>query len=106
MDFLHQNLQWTPANLAKVPIVIRKELLITAGAVDMNASPPQVAISLTEAAVANECRFRSHARRLEPRARNEKGGNRPDERPLDIAIAIDSTIPPTTGSKSNGRGRQ
>jgi hypothetical protein len=62
MDFLHQNLQRAPANLAQVPIVVRKELLITAGAVDMNASPTQVAVGLAEAAIANECGSRAHGR--------------------------------------------
>jgi hypothetical protein len=66
MDLVHQGLKRAPADFAKVSVIVRHQLLPAAGTVDVNVRPPQVAIRLTEAAVANECRFRSHARRLVP----------------------------------------
>jgi hypothetical protein len=83
MDFLHQNLQRAPANLAQVSIVVRKELLVATSAVDMNASPSQVAVGLAEAAIAIEGRFRSHrnisAMKCHPR--NKKAESPYHERP-------------------------
>jgi hypothetical protein len=67
MDLLHQRLQRAPANLAEVPIIVRHEVLVTAGAVDMDASPAQIVVRFTEAAIANKRRFRAHRRLRLPR---------------------------------------
>jgi hypothetical protein len=61
VDLLHQGLKRTPANLAKVSIVIRHQLFAAGGAIDVDVSPSQVVIGFPEAAVADIGRFRSHA---------------------------------------------
>jgi hypothetical protein len=61
MDFLHQGLERTPANLAKVSIVVRHQLFAAGGAVYMDVSPSQIGVRFPEAAIAHKGRFRSHA---------------------------------------------
>jgi hypothetical protein len=60
MDLIHQSLKRAPANLAQVSIFVRHQLLVAAGAVDMDASPPQIVVRFAQATIANESRFRSH----------------------------------------------
>jgi hypothetical protein len=60
LDPFHQSLQWTPADLTEVSLVIRHEAPAVADAVDVNVRPAQVAVGLAVAAIANESCFRSH----------------------------------------------
>jgi hypothetical protein len=62
MDLIHQSLKRAPANLAQVSIFVRHNLLVAAGAVDMDASPSHVVVRFAQATVANESRFCSHTR--------------------------------------------
>jgi hypothetical protein len=61
MDLLHQRLERTPANFAKVSIVVGHQLLAAGGAVDVDVSPSQVVVRFPEAAIAHKSSFRSHA---------------------------------------------
>jgi hypothetical protein len=56
MNLLHQ------ANLAQVAVVVRHELLAVADAVDADAYPTKIVVGFTQAAIADESRFRSHDR--------------------------------------------
>ena len=60
MDLLHQRLQRTPANFAKVSVFIWHKLLAVAGAIDADVCPSQILVRFAKAAIANECRFRTH----------------------------------------------
>jgi hypothetical protein len=44
VDFLHQCLQRAPANLAQVSIIVRQELLVATGAVDVDMSPANIVV--------------------------------------------------------------
>ena len=57
MGLIHQSLKRAPANLAQVSIFVRDKLLVAAGAVDMDASPPQIVVRFDQATIANESRF-------------------------------------------------
>jgi hypothetical protein len=74
MDLLHQRLQRAPANLAKVAVIVRHELLVTAGAIDMDASPAQIVIRFAKAAIANKRGLRAHRRLPLPRDMMQKAG--------------------------------
>jgi hypothetical protein len=41
----------------KASVVVRQEMLVTAGAIDMDARPSQIVVRFAEAAIANECTF-------------------------------------------------
>jgi hypothetical protein len=60
VDLLHQGLQRAPANFTEVAVVVRHELLVAAGAIDMDASPAQIIVCFAKAAIANKRRFRTH----------------------------------------------
>ena len=62
VDFLHQSLQGAPADLAEIPCIVWRELPAAVGAIDLDVSPTQVAVSFPEAAIADKCGFRCHAR--------------------------------------------
>jgi hypothetical protein len=57
MGLIHQSLKRAPANLAQISIFIRHKLLVTAGAIDMDASPSQIVVRFAQATIANESRF-------------------------------------------------
>jgi hypothetical protein len=61
MDLLHQGLERTPADFAKVSIVVGHQLLAAGGAVYMDVGPSKIVVRFAETAIANKGRFRSHA---------------------------------------------
>ena len=62
MDLFHQRLERAPADFAKVSFVVRQELLVTAGAVDVHMSPPKIVVGLAKTTITNEGGFLPHAR--------------------------------------------
>ena len=62
VGFLHQSLQRAPANLAQVSIIVRQELLVATGAVDVDMSPAYIVVGFAQTTIANEGRFLAHAR--------------------------------------------
>jgi hypothetical protein len=60
MNLLHQCLQRAPTDFAKISVVVLHELLAVAGAVDADVRPRQIVVRFSQAAIANERRFRSH----------------------------------------------
>jgi hypothetical protein len=61
MDLLHQRLQRAPADLAKIAVVVRRELSAVAGAVDTDSRPSKIIVGFAQATIADKCRFGSHA---------------------------------------------
>jgi|ERR1700681_853968 hypothetical protein len=63
--------------ISHISIVVRQQLLVAAGTVDVYLSPAQVTVSLAEAAIANKSRFLFHAEikavNMRPRKKNPPG---------------------------------
>jgi hypothetical protein len=62
VNFLHQRLQRAKANFAKIPAVVRHELLAVDGAVDAHARPSKIVVGFAKAAITDKSRFGSHDR--------------------------------------------
>lgn len=60
MNLFHQRLQRAPADLAKIPVVVRHELPAVAGTVDTDPRPSQIIVGFAQTTIADECRFGSH----------------------------------------------
>ena len=60
LNFLQGSLQWAPANLAKVPLNIRHQLLAARRAVNGDVRPSQIAVRFAKAGVADIGCFGSH----------------------------------------------
>ena len=61
MDLFHQRLERAPADFAQVSIIVRQQLLVATGAVDVDISPPQIVVGLAKTTITNEGGFLSHA---------------------------------------------
>jgi hypothetical protein len=54
MHLFHQALERAPANLAKIPLIVRHQLPTLGRAVDANVSPSKVVVGGAETAIANK----------------------------------------------------
>jgi hypothetical protein len=62
VNFHHQRLQRAKANFAKIPAVVRHELLTIDGAIDAHARPSKIVVGFAKAAITDKSRFGSHDR--------------------------------------------